>query len=144
MLKISERMDQIIAYLTFNGNCREAMEFYQECIGGELKLQTLKDVPKPKNFPDDMKDYVVQAILEKDGILLMGTDMVDKKLIRGNSISIFLGTSNEEQLQRYYQKLKKGSRSTYPLERTHWGNLFGGLVDKFGNEWLFHCKKNNN
>lgn len=137
-------MNQIITYLTFNGNCREAMEFYQECLGGELKLQTLEDTPTSKMFPDTIKDYVVQAALEKDGMLLMGTDMVDKKLVRGNSISILLGASDEEQLKEYYQRLKRESLSAHPLDRTHWGDLFGGLVDKYGNEWLFHCKKNNN
>ncbi len=120
------------------------MEFYQECLGGELKLQTLEDTPTSKMFPDTIKDYVVQAALEKDGMLLMGTDMVDKKLVRGNSISILLGASDEEQLKEYYQRLKRESLSAHPLDRTHWGDLFGGLVDKYGNEWLFHCKKNNN
>lgn len=136
-------MNQIITYLTFNGNCREAMEFYQECLGGELKLQTLEDTPRANMFPDQFKGFVVQAALEKEGMLLMGTDMVDRELVRGNSISILLGASSEEQLQEYYQKLKRESVSAYPLDKTHWGNLFGSLVDKYGNEWLFHCKKNN-
>src|SRR5690606_11211366 len=89
--KIECAMNQIITYLTFNGNCREAMEFYQECLGGELKLQTLEDTQEKQMFPNHIKDYVVQAALEKNGMLLMGTDMVDKKLVRGNSISILLG-----------------------------------------------------
>lgn len=134
-------MNQIITYLTFNGNCREAMEFYQKCLGGELEFQTLEDTPKAKKFPDGFKDYVVQAALKKDNMLLMGTDMVDKKLVRGNSISILLDASNEDQAKEYYQKLKEGSVKTYPLTETYWGDLFGGLVDKYGNEWLLHCKK---
>ncbi|WP_108425815.1 VOC family protein [Flagellimonas amoyensis] len=131
-------MNQIITYLTFNGNCREAMEFYQECLGGKLEVQTLEDTPKAEVFPKNFKGFVVQAALKKDGMLLMGTDMVDRELVKGNSISILLGASNEEQLQEYYQKLKRESISSHPLDKTHWGNLFGSLVDKYGNEWLFH------
>lgn len=114
------------------------MEFYKECLGGELKVQTLEDTPRAELFPDSFKGFVVQAALKKDGMLLMGTDMVDRELVRGNSVSILLGASNEEQLQEYYQNLKRESVSAHPLDKTHWGNLFGSLVDKYGNEWLFH------
>lgn len=144
LLKIRQYMNQIITYLTFNGNCREAMEFYQKCLGGELKFQTLEDTPKAEKFPKDLKDYVVQAVLKKEDMLLMGTDMVDKKLVRGNSISILLDASNEDQAKEYYQKLKEGSAKVYPMRKTYWGDLFGGLVDRYGNEWLFHCKNNEN
>ncbi len=135
-------MDQIIAYLTFNGNCREAMEFYQECLGGKLTFQTLEDTPKTERFPKSLKKYVVQASLKKNNILLMGTDMLDKELVRGNSVSIFLEVSDEEQIEEYYEKLKNGGMSAHPLGKTHWGDLFGTLVDKYGNEWLLHCKNN--
>lgn len=134
-------MNQIITYLTFNGNCKEAMEFYKECLGGDLKVQTLEDTPEAKRFPEDFKRYVVQAALKKDNMLLMGTDMANEELIKGNSISILVDGPNAGQIHEYYNNLKEGGISTYPLDKTHWGDLFGGLVDKYGNQWLFHCKQ---
>jgi len=134
-------MNQIVTYLTFNGNCREAMEFYRECLGGELRLQTLEDTPKAERFPDRFKNYVVRAALTKDNMRLLATDMIDQKLIRGNAVSILLDVPDRDSMEGYFQKLGQGSEKRYPLERTHWGDLFGGLVDKYGNQWLFQCRK---
>lgn len=133
-------MGQLITYLTFNGNCREAMEFYQECLGGELHFQTLSETPEWEKFPQIMLGYIVQASLKKDNLILMGTDMVDEELLHGNSISILLDCNDEKQITTYYQKLQKIGKVTYPLQKTNWGDLFGGLTDKYGKHWLFHCK----
>lgn len=117
------------------------MEFYQGCLGGELYFQTVGDSPKTEKLPKHMKKYVVQASLEKDSLVLMGTDMADEELHRGNSVSILLNCNDEERINTYYQNLEVDGKATHPLQETHWGELFGGLTDKFGNHWLFHCKK---
>lgn len=131
-------MGQLITYLTFNGNCREAMEFYQECVGGELRFQTLGESPKTEKLPKHMKEYIVQASLKKDKLVLMGTDMANEELLRGNSISILLNCEDKERIKAYYQNLEVGGKPTHPLQETHWGNLFGGLTDKYGNHWLLN------
>lgn len=134
-------MGQLITYLTFNGNCREAMEFYQQCLGGELRCQTVGESPKTDELPDEMKRYIVQAFLKKDNLMLMGTDMTDEEVLRGNSVSILLDCNDESRIKTYYQNLQKGGQATHPLQETHWGDLFGELTDKYGNHWLFHCKR---
>jgi len=133
-------MNQIVAYLTFNGNCREAMEFYQQCLGGELQLQTLGDTPMGGRFPQGVKGYVVTASLVKDTMRILATDMLDRSLVRGNTMSILLDVSDRKIMEGYYNRLKEGSLEAHPLDRTHWGDLFGGLVDKYGTQWLFQCK----
>ena len=133
-------MGQIITYLTFNGNCREAMEFYHQCLGGELHLQTLGDTPRSKNLPEHMSKFILHASLRKESLVLMGTDMADGELLRGNAVSILLDCDDEVRTRTYYRKLGAGGLSTHPLDQTHWGDLFGGLTDKYGNHWLFHCK----
>lgn len=134
-------MGQLITYLTFDGNCREAMEFYRDCLGGELHFQTLGESPKTEKLPKQMKAYIVQAFLKKDNLVLMGTDMTDEVVLQGNSVSILLDCQEEDQIKTYYQNLKAGGKTTHPLQKTHWGDLFGGLTDKYGNQWLFHCKQ---
>lgn len=133
-------MDQIVTYLSFNGNCREAMEFYRECLGGELQIRTLGDTPQGDRFPQEFKAFVVQASLSMDRLLLLGTDMMDGGLVRGNSVSILLEGSDPRKMEQYYHSLGKGCQRGQPLDRTHWGELFGGLVDRYGNHWLFKCK----
>lgn len=131
-------MNRIIAYLTFNGNCREAMEFYQQCLGGQLHLQTIGDTPAAEGLPMSLKKYVVHAALQKDNMILMGTDMNEEALEKGNSVSILLECSSETEVRYLYDYLVQAGKATHPLEKTYMGALFGGLTDKYGTQWLFH------
>ena len=136
-------MPQIHAYLTFGGNCREAMMFYKECLGGELTLQTIGESPLAGELPAQMKPYILHSMLARGALVLMGSDMVGEQgLRRGNAVSLLLRCSSEEETRDFYSKLSSGGQATYPLENTFWGALFGGLTDKYGNSWLLHCEEN--
>lgn len=138
-------MTQINSYLTFSGNCREAMTFYKECLGGELHLQTIGDSPMAEKMPPQMKECILHSTLTKGSLVLMGSDMVaDEGLKKGNAVSLMMNCSSEEEIKTCYKKLSKGGEATHPLENTFWGALFGDLVDKYGNRWLLHYDKNNN
>ena len=132
-----QRMNQLIAYLTFSGNCREAMMFYQQCLGGELHLQTLGDAPVAKKLPVEFRHFILHASLVKDGLVLMGTDMVGEEgLVKGNALSILLECRSREEMESCYNRLSRGGKATQPIERTYWGAFFGGLTDPYGNHWL--------
>ncbi|MEP7164546.1 MAG: VOC family protein [Ferruginibacter sp.] len=136
-------MTQINSYLTFNGNCRQAMSFYKECLGGELNLQTIGESPLAEKMPQQMKDCILHATLTKESLVLMASDMVGEKgLLKGNSVSLMLNCSSEEEIKNCYASLSLGGLATHPLEDTFWGALFGDLTDKFGNHWLLHFDKN--
>ncbi len=136
-------MAQINSYLTFNGNCREAMVFYKECLGGELMLQTIGESPMADKMPEQMKESILHSTLSKGDLVIMASDMVsDKGLIKGNSVSLMLNCSSEKEIRNYYEKLSAGGEATHPLENTFWGALFGDLTDKYGNHWLLHFQKN--
>lgn len=138
-----QRMNQLISYLTFNGNCREAMLFYQHCLGGELHLQTLGDVPVAEKLPPDFRHYILHASLVKDDLVLMGTDMVgDDGLVKGNAVSILLECKSREEMESCFGSLSKGGKATHAIEQTHWGALFGGLTDPFGYHWLLKYSSN--
>lgn len=138
-------MTLINAYLTFSGNCREAMTFYQECLGGELSLQTIGESPIADQMPEHMKDCILHAVLVNGDLALMASDMVgEQRLIRGNAVSLMLNCSSEEEIRRYYSALSVGGQTTHDLEDTFWGALFGDLTDKFGTQWLLHFDKNAN
>ena len=132
-------MTQINSYLTFNGNCREAMTFYKECLGGELVLQTIGESPMADKMPPQMKKSILHSTLTRENLVLMGSDMVDENgLVKGNSVSLMLNCSSEKEIKTFYKNLSKGGNATHPLENTFWGALFGDLVDRFGNHWLLH------
>jgi PhnB protein len=135
-------MTIIHSYLTFNGNCREAMTFYKKCLGGELNIQTVSDTHAKVDFPEETKDYVLQATLKNRHLILLGTDMVpDENLVKGNTVSLMLICNSEKEMRAFYTKLSKGGKQTSPVAKTHWGALFGSLTDKFGNHWLLNFNK---
>ena len=136
-------MAHINSYFTFTGNCREAMTFYKDCLGGELYFQTIGESPLLEQMPKKMKDGILHATLTNGNLIIMGSDMVSETgFIRGNAVSLMLNCSSEAEIRRFYKKLSSSGQATHPLEDTFWGALFGGLTDKFGNYWLLNFDKN--
>ena len=135
-------MSSISSYLTFNGNCREAMMFYKDCLGGELSLQPIGESPLADKMPPQMKERILHATLVKDDLVLLGSDMVaENGLLKGNSVSLMLNCSSEQEIKKFYENLSAGGEATHPPENSFWGALFGDLTDKFGNHWLLHFDK---
>lgn len=127
-------MSQIVPYINFPGNTREAMTFYQECLGGELDIR-----PMPEGMPGPA-DGVMHSELTGGGLRIMASDMVSPGgLTTGNNISIMIDCSSEEEINRFYSKLAVGGNADHPVQPAFWGGLFGHLTDKFGIAWLLNC-----
>ncbi len=136
-------MNKINAYLTFSGNCREAMVYYKKCLGGKLTLQTIGESPLAEKMPKQMQQAILHAHLTAHDFVLLGSDMVPEKgLAKGNAISLMLNCNTEKTMRNYFQKLSEGGKVLHPIEFTFWGALLGDLTDKFGNNWLLHFNKN--
>lgn len=136
-------MTLIHAYLTFDGNCREAMEFYHDCLGGELKLQELNSIPAIENISINDGRKILHASLRKDGLILMASDMTDREgVIKGNAISLALNCSSNREIRDYFDRLSRGGQITDPLKEQFWGSLFGSLIDRYGVNWLLNYEQN--
>src|SRR5690349_18013272 len=108
-------MSTINSYLTFNGNCREAMTFYQKCLGGRLEFQTIGESSLSEKMPEKMKKCILHSTLANGSLLLMGSDMVSEKgLIKGNSVALALNCKSEKEIRAYYKKLSQGGEQTHP------------------------------
>lgn len=130
----------IVPYLTFSGNCREAMKFYQVCLGGNLHFQTIGDSPeRAKKLPKKVQDYILHASLIKDALILTGTDLiVDSGLRKGNSVSLMINCHSEKEIRTLYKKLSHGGMAKYRIKKTYWGAMFGGFKDKYGHDWILN------
>ncbi len=132
-------MKNIQSYLTFNGNCREAMHFYQHCLGGELYIQTIAETPMGSRFPDNMKNAVLHSSLTKGDMVILGSDMVGQHgLIKGNAVSMVLNCTSEKEVFDCYKSLSEGGEILHEIELTFWGAHFGDLNDRYGNHWFLH------
>lgn len=132
-------MTQINSYLTFNGNCREAMTFYKSCLGGELYFQTVGDSPLAEGLPAAMKACILHATLKKGAWMIMATDIVaEQGLVKGNAVSLMLHCSSEIEIKLFYERLASGGSARHPLSTNFWGAVSGNLTDRYGNNWLLH------
>ena len=131
-------MAQLNPYITFNGNSREAMEFYKACLGGELSIMTVGDSPVASQMPDK-KDNVLHSTLKKDGMVLMASDKImPGELIQGNTITVCINGGTKEELQQFFAKLSEGGTVGQPLTESFFGT-YGELKDKFGIDWMFQA-----
>lgn len=120
--------------IRFDGNARQALEFYREVFGGELEIGTVADFGSP-DAPDAGK--VMHARLDTpDGYTLMAWDGREELPYHpGNNVAIFLDGDGGE-LRGYFEKLSAGGTVTMPLEQQSWGDQAGSLVDRFGISWM--------
>ncbi|NIJ53865.1 VOC family protein [Dyadobacter arcticus] len=125
----------IYPFLTFNGNCKEAMRFYQSCFGGELHFKYLGEAPYGKNLPIEMKQLVLHASLVSEHIRLFASDMPgDEGLLNGNSISLLISIAQNDDLQNVFTRLSRSGEVTNPLsEKAQWATL----RDRFEVQWIF-------
>ena len=122
-------------YLSFNGNCKEAMEFYKSIFGGELTISTFGETD-PKT-PDDIKDQVMHAQLESEElIVLMASDPAPGGTGASPNGSVSLSGDDETQLTEFFNKLSDGGTVVLPLGKQVWGDTFGMATDKYGVFWM--------
>ena len=130
-------MKLLSPYLAFNGNCREAMDFYRECLGGELKLMTMGESPMAAQIPAEARNRVMHATLTFDGMVLMASDMMEsKRPVRGNRISVCVSGPDKKEIETCFTKMSAGGKINSPLKEEFFG-LYGALIDKFGIAWMF-------
>lgn len=135
-------MTQINAYLNFNGQCREAMTFYQECLGGELTLQRVAESPMGAQLPASEGAQILHSVLSRGGLTLLGSDMIGKRLQKGNDVTLCMRCSSHEEINSCFDRLAEGGKIKMPLHQSFWGATYGELTDKFGMNWMFHYTRN--
>jgi PhnB protein len=132
-------MTQLSPYIHFNGDCRQAMEFYKQCLGGELHLQTIGGSPIEAECPPGMKDQILHSSLINRGIFMMGSDMNGPgAFVQGNNMAISINCSSEEEISIFFSKLSTGGKIIDDLKEQFWGGLFGVLTDRFGIRWMLN------
>ncbi len=134
-------MAKITPYLFFDGTCREAMDFYHDCLGGELKTQTIGESPAAALQPPEAGSRIMHATLDKGNLALMASDMMFDGSVHGNSIQLTLVCDSMEEINSYFEALSRGGKVVSPLKTEFWGGTFGQLVDKYGFQWMLSYEK---
>jgi len=140
-------MTTINPYLTFNGNCMEAFDFYKSVFGGEFNhVGKFKDMPDNPEYPvsEELNDKIMHISLPISAeTTLMASDSSDsfgQATNFGNNITLSVNTKSVEEVTRIYNELSEGGTIKMPLNKTFWGAHFGMFTDKFGIHWMVNCE----
>jgi PhnB protein len=136
-------MAKLNPFLRFNdGKCREAMNFYKECFGGELTFQTIGESPMAKEVDESKQDLIMHAELKvNDFFSFTASDMMRDKAVVGDNVGVTLNCDSEAEIKEHFEKLSAGGEVFMPLEDMFWGALFGVVTDKYGIEWMLNFQK---
>jgi PhnB protein len=122
-------------YLNFNGNARQALEFYTSVFGGNLNLSTFAEFGMAEA---PVADKIMHGQLETDaGYTLMAADTPPGMEFNGmHGFGVSLSGDDADVLRGYFDKLADGGTVTMPMQKQAWGDEFGMCTDKFGVPWL--------
>ena len=122
-------------YLSFAGDARQAMEFYQGVLGGTLTVNTFGEY---EGGGGPHADKIMHSLLETEkGFVLMGADTPPGEEHRpGNNLGVSLSGDDSDDLRGYWEKLSDGATVLVSLEKQMWGDEFGMCIDRFGIQWM--------
>ncbi|ALG29984.1 glyoxalase [Glutamicibacter halophytocola] len=128
-------------YLRFAGDAREAMEFYNAALGGELSMMTFQEGMNDGN-PATADLIMHSSLFLERGIHLMASDSTPEMTVTSNGAVALSSDATDEAdnavLTKWWEALTAGATVEVPLEKAPWGDSFGQLRDKFGVVWMFN------
>ena len=124
-----------IPYITFAGNAREALNFYQAVFGGKVEISTFGDF----NVPGSPADGVMHGALATDEFVVYGSDaMFNGTMDDANRIRIAIASDDLDTLSPSFEALAQGGKVVQALEKQVWGDTYGEVVDQYGVAWMFN------
>ena len=124
-------------YLFFDGECKAAFKFYEQCLGGKIdEMMTYGDAPMSEEIPSEQRDRIMHANLTVGGMVLMGSDTPPDDFQKPQGFSVHLQFDDLVKAERIFQKLAENGTVKMPFQETFWSTRFGMLVDRFGTPWM--------
>ena len=134
-------MTHVEPYLVFNGNCADAMRFYEKTLGGKLELMTHAQSPMADQAPPGSADRIMHARLDLGGRALMASDAMAGQPYEGmHGFSLSLSYPTTDAAKKIFDALAQGGKVQMPLQKTFWTEGFGMLVDRFGTPWMLNVE----
>lgn len=130
----------ISVFVNFNGNCKEAVEFYAKVFDCDMpKYMTYADIPISHEFigfPDDQKELIMYTELTiADAVIMFSDTTPEMSFVAGNNVNITIGHTDMEKIKTWFARLSDGAVIQMEPQKTFWSDCYGMLVDKFGIPW---------
>ena len=129
---------QLEPYLFFHGRCEEALNFYKDCLRGDItSINRFEGSPMESNVGPDFKDKVMHASFVAGDVKFMASDGQPGPAPDGDDdIALSLATGDAAEGERVFNALAAGGTVSMPLQEQFWGGRFGSLTDRFGVQWM--------
>jgi PhnB protein len=134
-------MPQAIPYLAFNGNCADAMRFYERVLDGKLEvLMSGADSPMAAQIPKEFAHRILHArlVLPDSGMLYAGDAPAHVPYEGIKGVSITLNYDTTGQALKIFDALAVGGQVIMAMQPAFWSKAWGMLVDKFGTPWIIN------
>ncbi len=136
------------AYIRFNGNCRQAVEYYAEVFGCQKQnIMTFGQFHNESDFhmSEEEKNYVMHTYLNIIGNDVMFSDcMPGIPVTKGDNFNLAYVSKDKDEITRVFSRLKDdGGQVIMELQETLWSGLYGAITDKFGMSWQFTHESEN-
>ena len=144
-------MTSVNIYLTFDGDCEAAFNFYKSVFGGEFPyIGRFNEMPPQEGQPamnaEDGNKIMHVSLPISQETMLMGSDTGgewSKGFSKGNNFSVSINTDTKEEADRLFNGLSTGGTVTMPMNKTFWGSYFGMFVDRFDIQWMVSFEQSN-
>jgi PhnB protein len=134
----------ISAHLNFNGQCKEAFEFYEKLLGGKITgSMTWGEMPgeASDHFPPETKKLIMHTALEVGNYVIMGADSPPGQYEKPKGITVAIGAKDKSETERIFNALSDGGSVTMPFQQTFWSPGFGMCVDRYGIPWMVNTEQ---
>lgn len=129
-------------YLNFNGNCKEAFEFYAKVFQSTIAhLMTHANSPMAEHTPPDWQDKILHVAMKIGETIIFGSDAPPAHYRSPGGLHISVSIESIEESERIFAELSEGALITMPLQEMFWAYRFGMLTDRFGIPWMINCEK---
>ncbi len=133
---------ELSPYLTFNGDCAEALKFYQQTFGAEVVLALpYGGSPMAEHVPAEWGDKLMHARIVIGGRQVMASDSMPGRYQPPAGLSLSLEFPDEREADRVFAALADGGAVHMPIQETFWAKRFGVVTDRFGTPWMVDCEK---
>ncbi|MBU6950168.1 YciI family protein [Hahella sp. HN01] len=140
--QLSAKPPQVNTYLFFNGQCKEAFEYYAQVLGGKIEYSvTFAECPDPTQNPPGWEDKIMHICMTVGDRRLMASDTPPGHFEEPKGFFVQLDMDTPEEADRLFNALLEGGQVRMPLQQTFWAQRFGMLVDRFGTPWMINCNQ---
>lgn len=133
---------QMSTYLFFDGNCEEAMKFYEKTFSGKISaIMRNSEAPKDIQMPNTSGDKVMHARLEIGNVVLLASDCPPNMFDKPQGFRVMVGLDKTADGERAFNALSEGGNVQMPFQKTFWAHRFGMVTDRFGTPWMINVEK---